>query len=177
MSKEVHFFATKADLEKGLKELTFTRNVKYVRTGLFDNKEVPIYTSFSEIGDFGINHSGNHISESYLVLDQNIELQIREVHQQRGGLKFAVDQRINGSSIVFWPGGMHKENFLICGHISTSSKENISLELYKDFRKKVLKGFKKIGSYYCGPEALQMKDKVRFITMGVHQDKIYDLKI
>ncbi|MEH7331052.1 hypothetical protein V7161_00025 [Neobacillus drentensis] len=177
MSKEVHFFATKADLETGLKELELYRKVKYVRAGLFDQMEVPVYTSYSEIIDFGINHSGDHISERYLVLDQNFELKIEEVPQQRGGLKFAVDQLINGSSIVFWPGGIHKESFLICGHISTSSKENISLELYKDFRKKVLKGFKKIGSYYCGLEALQMKDEVRFITIGIHQDKLYDLKI
>lgn len=177
MSKEVFFFASKTDLELGLSEVESGRQVKYARTGLFDDREVQVYMSFSEIVDLGVNRSGNHQSESYLVLDQAVELQIREVPQSKGGVKYAIDQMNNTSSIVFWPGGVYKENFIICGHIATISNESLSLALYKEFSKKLLKGFKKVGRYYLSPEAFKMKDSFRYITMNINQPTEYDLKL
>lgn len=177
MSKEVFFFATKSDITSGLQAIEDIRPVKYVKTGLFDDRDVPVYMSYNEIQYLGINSTGNHQSESYLVLDKSVGIIVREVPQSKGGVKYAVDQMHNNASIVFWPGGLYMGDYLVCGHIETISNDLISQELFKEFSKKITKGFKKIGRHYCGPDSLQLKGRVRFITMSINQSSEYDLKV
>lgn len=174
MSNQGFFFATKLDLKSGLKAFETTRPVIYAKTGLFDTPEVPVYMSSDEIKDLGINHSGNHNSESYLILDKSASLNIREIPQKRGGVKYAVDQLINGDSTVFWPGGLHKQDYLVGGRVATVHSDPKSLELNKKFSKAITKGFKKVGRYYCGPEAMLLYGKVRYITIHINQSKDYD---
>lgn len=177
MSKEIFFFATKSDLIAGLKSLEESRLVKYVESGLFDSKDVPIFLSCNDIETLGVNLCGDHQSESYLVLDRDIDLKIREVPQVRGGIKYAIDQLENGASVVLWPGGMYKQDYLIIGHLATISNERVSLELFKDIRKNLIKGFKKSRGCYIGPEALKLYGEIRFITMHINQSTEYDFKL
>lgn len=177
MSKEIFFFATKSDLIVGLNSFEESRLVKYVKTGLFDSRDVPIFMSSDDLGTLGVNLSGNHQSESYLVLDRITNLEIREVSQSKGGIKYAIDQMANSASVAFWPGGIYKQDYLICGHLATISNEQASLELFKDFSKTLIKGFKKSGRYYIGPEALKLDEKFRFITMNINQPTEYDFKL
>jgi hypothetical protein len=90
---------------------------------------------------------------------------------------FTVDQDMNPTSIVFWPGGLYQDHALICGHIGTISDNAESIDLYESFRTTVLKGFTKIKSYYVGPEALRRLDSGwRLVTISVRSPAEYDLR-
>lgn len=177
MSKEIFFFATGSDLIPGIMIIESLRELKYIKCGVYDNRDVKAYNSLLDYENFGLNISGNHQSESFLVLDRATELYIREVPQARGGLKYFVDQEVNKESIIIWPGGMFGNVFLVCGHIATIADNPLSQSLYGFFSKNIVKGFSKVNRYFIGPEALQLKKKIRFITMNVKQSSGYDLKL
>jgi hypothetical protein len=177
MSKEFFFYATKNDLLIGIQNFEETRPVDYIPVELYNDPNIPKYESINKYESLGINYSGNHQSELLLILDKGIRVNVRGVSQQRGGIKYAFDQSNNHTSIVFWPGGIYKNECLINGHVNTISDDRISLELYKEFRKKVTKGFKKIKGYYFGPEALDLYGKVRFVTTHIYQSEEYDFRI
>jgi len=145
MSKEILFFATKLDITEGLKSLESEYLLKYVRCGLFENENVEIYYSAFDIEGLGYSETGSVSNQSYLVLDRNTQLNIRNVPQQRGGVKYAVDQMENKKSIVFSPGGLYGKDYIIFGRISTISSLPEGLKLFKVFTKKLTKGFSKVG--------------------------------
>lgn len=177
MSKEIFFFASRADMLKSLKEIEQVRKIKYIKCGAYDSQEYLIINSVDCFDSLGLNTCGNHQNESYLVLDDSALVVAREVKQSAGGVKYFIDQMENKTSIVFWPGGLYESNYLICGHVATIFDEKTSQELYKHFTKTFIKGYKKIGKYYIGMEAMDMAPNVRLITMNVNQPKEYDLKI
>ncbi|MFC5530164.1 hypothetical protein [Cohnella yongneupensis] len=177
MSKEVLFFATKSDIMSGLQKIEGEYSLKYVRSGLFDNEDVKIYSSALEIEELGYNKSGNGLTHAYLVMDQSTQLNIRNVPQQRGGMKYAIDQLINTESLLFAPGGLYGDGYLIFGRITTISSLPVGLNFFKEFTKKVTKGFIKIGRYYVGPEAKLLSNERRLITININQSPEYDLKL
>lgn len=160
MSMETFFFATRSDVFKGLKEIELAWKIKYIKRRAYDSQDYMICDSIDNFDNFGINTSGDHQSESYLVLDNSIPAIAREVKQSTGGVKYFIDQMENKSSIVFWPGGLYETDYLICGHIATLSDDKASQELYKYFTKIFIKGYKKIGRYYVGIEAIEMAKKL-----------------
>ncbi|GLC31552.1 hypothetical protein [Clostridium omnivorum] len=177
MPKEKNFFATKADLINGLDAFEQLRPVKYVKCGVSDTKEILIYETIDEFINLGKNSTGDHQSESYLVLDYNVDLNLRQIKQMDGSVKYFVDQLMNKSSVVFWPGGIYDETYLICGHVATISDDPISLDLFKHFSMAITKGFEKVGRYYIGLEARKLSLKRRLITMNINQPVEYDLKL
>jgi hypothetical protein len=177
MSKEIFFFATKTDIETVLKGVESKRKIKYICHKSYDKPEGEFGNSFKELKGLGFNHSGDHQSESYFVFDSDVDVNFRESKQVSGGYKYFLGQDINPASIVFWPGGICKENFLVCGHMATISDNPTSIDLYGTFRKEIVKLFKsKVNRYYIGPDALSLKDCVRFVTMGINQPEIFDVK-
>jgi len=93
------------------------------------------------------------------------------------GGAYSLTQKSNPDSIVFSPGGVYRgERVLICGHIGTVSQSPASLELHKQFVKRISKSFEKIGSYYVGPEAAQlMQQGYRMVTSSIGSSTVYDL--
>lgn len=178
MSKELFFFATKKDLLQNLVEFEKYFPVKYYRNGLFSCKDSIIeYPTITDIDNIGFNISGNHQSESYLIINRHDTINVREVQLERGGIKYSVSQINNDNSIVLWPGGLFKEKYIICGHINTTKLSSIAIELLNNYIKYLKKGYKKVKSFYVGPEAMTLKDTHRFITMGYDQPEEFDLKI
>jgi len=177
MSNEIFFFATKSDMLNRLKEIELVKKIKYTKCGGYDSPNYIEFDSIDKFMNFGINTTGNHQSESYLVQDASIPVVAREIKQSSGGVKYFIDQMVNQTSIVLWPSGIYNEDYLICGHIATISDEKTSLEFYKLFTKAFVKGYKKVGRYYIGPEAFTLSTKMRFITMNVNQPLEYDLKV
>jgi len=177
MANEIFFFATRDDMLKRLKQFETVKRLKYIKCGGYNSPDIDEFQSGDEIPDLGINNSGNHQSESYLIQDISIPVLVREIKQSTGEVRYFVDQMLNKESIVIWPSGIYGNCHLICGHIATISSEKTSLELYKPFSKMFVKDFKKVGKYYIGPEALSLTGKMRFITMNVNQPIEYDLKV
>lgn len=178
MTKQKHLFAVKADLEAGIRHAESGMTLKYVLAGMSDSPDFHVYESLFDYEQLGANTYGDHIrGDCFLVLHKSEKVNAEKVPQRRGGAKYVVYQDKNPHSITFQPGGIYDPNHLVCGHIATISESMVSLELFKNFSRAILKDFKKVGNYYVGPEALKMLDRgVRLITMGIDEPPEYDLK-
>ena len=176
MANEFFFFATKNDLHRIMQNIELQINLKYVNCGSYESKELPILKSISEYPFLGINRSGDHQSESLLVMnaDDNIYITERNAKTYTGKLKYSISQQGNENSIILWPGGIHKDNFLICGHVGTIHKSKISQELFTLFKKEFIKQCKRYGRYVVGKETIQLYGKIRFITININQSREYD---
>jgi hypothetical protein len=178
-------------LEPGLRLIDSQSRLKYVARFLYatNNKGIPIvvphkspdfetHESLLNADRLGINLTGQHnTGDDYLVIKETDDIRLRSALQRKGGVHYFVDQEFNPRSICFRPGGIYKERNLISGRIGTASDDPDSLELYKTFTKAITKGFKKVGNYRVGHEALRLMDQgVRMITMGVDEPPEYDLR-
>ena len=180
-SKQTHFFATRKDLEQLAEMLESNRQIKYVRSGLFDNPNPVVYKSLLDYAELGIKRTGQVTTADnmFLVFDTaSPEVIIEPVPQITGGMKYAIDQRRNQETINFRPGGLFGADNLIAGNFGTISMHPTSIEIYYLFRKTVIKHSSKIGYAYVAREALElMKKGVRMVTMGIDSPPEYDLNI
>lgn len=177
MANEIYFFTTKLDLIKIIQNVEQNIQLKYIETNSYDSSEIKVYDSLEEYENIGINLSGDHQSESFLVLEKNDQLNIREVKQINSGVKYYVDQMENENSIVIWPGGIYKNHYLICGHAGTINKTPESKKILNIFNKNIKKQCnQKIGRYYIGKDAQKLFNQIRFITINVNQSEEYDVK-
>lgn len=181
MAKELYFFLTKEDWLQILEGIEQTSSFKYILAKAYSSdefNEMKEYVSLKDYNGLGLNESGNHQTESFLVLERDEILNVREVEQVDGGIRYIVDQLKNEKSVFLWPGGIHRNQYLICGHIATIHTGEKSKKIYSMFEKSIKKQCKtKVGRYYVGNEAIKLRNKVRFITININQSEEYDLKI
>lgn len=178
MSKEMFFFATRKDIGSVILSIESKYKFTYTKTGTYESiSTIQSLNSLLAYENLGINISGNHQSESFLVLDTLNKLNIRERTISSGEKRYYIDQENNKNSIVIWPGGLCRDMYLICGHIATISEDEESLALYKKFTQEIKKHFKKDKRYYLGQDAIKLSQKVRLITMGINQPEIFDFKV
>jgi len=157
-----NLFATRGDLEPGLADAERSRELRHV--------------SLAGMEGLGISRTGNHLEPSYLVAPRNVAVAARAVPQRKGGVLFALDQMENPSTFVFQPGGIFEQQCLVAGHIGTIHEDPIGKELLQDFSRAVTRGFKKVRSYWVGPEALTLLDSgVRLVTISAKEPSEYDL--
>jgi hypothetical protein len=177
-SKQTMFFLLLEDITHILQDIEAVVDIRYSKTGLFDSNSIPEYNSIFDTPNPGVTYSGdwNRI-DSYLILKKKTPLNIREVPQNKGGIKFAVDQMINLKSIEIKLGGVYqtKQNIIVAGRIATISEESDSNELYKLFSTRIKNEFKRIGTFYLGKKAEEkMKAGWRLVT-DEGSPKEYDL--
>jgi hypothetical protein len=155
------------------------RPLKYALCGLFPSRDVQICRSLLDLENLGTATGRNRtLCARYLILQTEKELHVRSVAQFSGGTRYAVDQLHNPASIVFQPGGVYGEGFLIWGNIGTASNHPHAVQLFREFSRSVTSGFRKHNNYFVGAEALKLREKgVRLITMHVDEGKEYDLAI
>lgn len=170
-------FATRNDLEPGIRAFEAKRSVKYMETGLFETYPTEVYYSLLDVPDLGIAKYGQvPLEDSYLVLDASTEVLIREIPQRRGGVRYALDGMVNPISLLFSPGGMYQESALIVGELWPCSDEPAAIELYRLFAREVTRGFTVVGRlYHCGPEALQLARAGIRLTHDVRSPIEYDI--
>lgn len=180
MPKSLYFFATKSDLSSGLQKIENNLTLKYVQFGLFDSPNPMIYNSAFEICTLGYSITGDTVQdERYLVFNQASSIDIKQIQQRRGGVKYEISQDNNPNSLVFSPGGLYDNDFIVAGSVSTNSNESETLEVYKKFTSLLTKGFKKVSGsrYYVGPEAIGLSNVRRLVTIKTRQSQEFDLKI
>ena len=172
------FFVVLSDIEPILKKVETSVGISYFKMGMFDDRNVPHYPSIFDAPNIGLTLSGdwNRI-DSYLVIPAGTLLEIRDIPQRAGGIRYAVDQSANKRSIELKLGGIYKgeENILVAGRIGTISESEFSLNTFKLFSSLIRKEFKKIGTFYVGKVA---EEKLRTGWRLVTNDKSpkeYDL--
>jgi hypothetical protein len=177
-SRQLMFFTVFEDIEKIFKNIEIAIDIQYYNAGMMDCKDIPNYSSIFDILNLGFTLSGdwNRI-DNYLVIKKATSLNIREVPQKTGEVKFAVDQLINPKSIELKLGGIYKDNIIVAGRVATVSEDEVSNELYKLFSSKIKKEFIKIGTFYVGKIAEEkLRNGWRLVT-NEKSPKEYDLAL
>jgi hypothetical protein len=111
-----------------------------------------------------------------LVVDRGTAIVIRDVPQHAGGIKYAIDQLNNPDSTVLWPGGMHGSDVLISGRIATTGLTSAAKELQREMIRAVTKDFRRIGTFWLGPDALRLFEAGARLTMATQMPSSYDLR-
>jgi hypothetical protein len=176
---DTKIFATRSDLIPRIERVESQKDLHYARTGLFYHDEIITSTFLKDVKEMGYNTTGQYISGiAVLVVEKKHKIKIRKVKQRTGGYLYAIDQLKNPHSIVFQPGGMYENSYLIRGGINTVSESKESKQLFHFFSKGITKGFTKIRGWYVGPEAMKlMNSGVRLITMHINESPEYDLAV
>lgn len=171
------FFATKADLERLLREVESERGLQFVETGLFDSPSVEPIHSLLGTPNLGQLSVGDHNQgPCYLVATGDSSVVVRSVPQRRGETKYAVDQQENPNTIVFRPSGAFGQECLIDGQVGTIYNNPNSLKLFQLFRNEMKRQFTKVNEFYVGKEAGELLDKGWRLTANVKSPTLYDLK-
>ena len=176
MPYQIHVFATREDLVARAGDIEASP-IQYVDCDELDGR-VQTYRSIVEIPDLGTNKTDSHMTGArYLVIRNGVKPVVRTIPQRKGGVRYSLDQRSNPQSIVFWPGGSHESDVLICGHVGTISEDRRSVELYESFCRGLLRTFVEIKGYHVGPEALGLlKAGGRLVTVSVRSPIESDLR-
>lgn len=179
-SRQLMFFALFEDLEPLVKDIENRLDIQYFKSGMHESENIIQYNSIYEIPNAGFTSSGDwNKIDSYLVVKKNTLLNIREIQQKTGAIKFAVDQMINPNSIEIKLGGIYteKENVIVAGRVATISNDDDSDELYKVFTKLFKKEFKKNGFFYVGKFAQEGLQKGWRLVTNEKLSKEFDLII
>ena len=129
-------------------------NLDYVQAGMFTTKDVIRYPSALDLPDLGISRKGSSDAD-YLVVPRGTPINVQEVAQRRGGVRYFVDLSTN-TGVVFRPGGMFKKECLISGEVGTPLTDEVSLRVWKVFSKFFFRDFVRVNLVRLGPEALQL---------------------
>jgi hypothetical protein len=173
------FYATAQDLSEVLSSLEAQKDLQYTLAGLFDSKEFQTYLSHRDIPDLGrAFHRSAVANRQYLVSLRGAVMRIRDVPQYSGGVLFAVDLRLNEDSIVFSPGGRHRQDVLLYGMVGTLSPppSAASKSLYTFVAKGFRKDFKRVREYFVGPKALDLMAGGVRLAMDATSPPEFDLK-
>jgi hypothetical protein len=85
MSKQTHIFATRSDLESGLRKFEAKTDLKYARCDLYYGPVYEQYLSLLDWADLGKNTTGDHISgPQFLVVPRDRKINIESVPQVVG---------------------------------------------------------------------------------------------
>lgn len=172
----IHFFAAKHDLEAILAAVESERPLKYVRAGMFDVPETTTLASGLQIPNLGLAPSGDHNLEPFwLITDANVNVEMEVVPQRRGGTRYGIDPGLNPESVVIWPGGVFEDSCVIAGQIGTAMMNPTSMQLLNLFAREIRRQFKRIKSFFVGPEAEQLLDAGYRLTHSVKSPGECDL--
>jgi hypothetical protein len=178
MSMRRNIFATAADLLPGLARFDEACPIHYFETGLFDSQVQRGFDRGAVLPHLGFAPSGDANHEPrFLVVTQDTNLVVREIPQRVGGVKFAVDQLHNPASTVFQPGGLYETDVLISGQIASTGTTADAIEIQRLMVQTVTKGFRRVQSYWLGPEAFAMLHSGARLTPAVQTPRLYDLRM
>lgn len=177
-SKQLFFFSEICDIKRIMKNIEEVKAIEYYEAGLFDTNTSFHLDSLLELEELGYVSNGdwNH-SKNFLVIPKGQLINIREIPQRSGGVKYAFDQMKNPKSIVFKGSGILKDGVIVAGSIGTISEDELSLEIFRNFSKQLKKAFYKVGSFYVGPKAKEKLNKGWRLVTNANSPIQYDLKI
>ncbi len=177
MSKSLSFFAVPSDLVEVLQEVESTREVQYTLAGMFDEEKVITFPSFKGIDKLGLALKGDqNLEATYLVSSRGTSILPREVPQRQGGIRFAVDQKLNPHTVALSPGGLFGDASVIAGQVGTATDAPESLDLLSLFTKGIRENFKKVRSFWVGEGASKILSSGGRLTTMVKSPVEYDLR-
>ena len=174
------FFVLASDIEPLLRKLESSYQVHYYKAGMFDNPKTPNYSSSIQFPNLGFALVDESIAtDSYLVMPKSVEMNVREVPQRAGGIKYAVDFLVNEASVELKIAGIYEaeENVLIAGRIAILNKNEFATSFFKTFSNLMKKEFRRVDTFYVGNEAYKRLQEGWRLVINVRAPKQGDLKI
>jgi len=167
-SKQIFFYGLEIDLRDILKHIEQNFEVKYIKVGLLDYTPDTIDSFLDTENTIGVSlyKDWNQV-DKYMIIPKTEEVEIRNVPQKRGGLKYAIDQMKNPNSIIFYSGGVYNESFIIASKIGTISQTEFSKKIFKSVSSYIKKGFQKEGAFYISDESLKKQKQGVILTTDV----------
>ena len=173
---QIHFYATRDDLEPVVREIESTGVFRYALTGLHASECYPEYLSALDIPSLGRATADQaNTCDSYLVVERSEKIAIRDIRQGLLRIRYAVDQLANPRSIIFQSGGVRDGRVIIHGRVATICDSEEAKSMFRLFSRCLKKNFTKRQAFYVGPEAMRLKDDGYRLTIGVKSPKEYDL--
>ncbi len=177
MSRVIDIFATRKDLTDVLVDVESAKSVHYVEAGMFDTPEPAQYGSCLEIPGLGaIRVAEANLAPIFLVADATLLFAIRPVPQRKGGIRYAMDQRMNPDSVALYPGGQFDDRTIVAGSIGTCTESAASAGLLATIAAAIWRKWSEIKSYVVGPEAAAILDAGGRLTANVRSPREYDLR-
>jgi len=178
-NKQIFFYGLKEDFIEIFKSVESSFNIKYAQAGLFDDKvsvsSVRSLVTSDDIDDVEYGDWNNN--KKYLLLPKENDIQIRSIPQKKGGIKYAVDQMKNEDSVVFYIGGIYKDNAVIASKIATISNTEFTKSILKYLTAYIKKNFDNINGFYVSPKALKESEKGLRLTTDINASLDYDLAV
>lgn len=177
MNKRFSIIATKNDMIEILTIFgdLLSYEIKYVKEGPFQGDFSEIFDKIEDIPDLGYLHSDSHLAVSYLIMQRNTKIKYEELKGEKGLIR-SVSYGDNDESIIFFPSGFSiNEDCLIHGEFTIKEENEVSKEMMKNIKKSLKKCCMYVNNCFIGKEALILKNRVRYIMIGVGEPQEYDL--
>jgi hypothetical protein len=174
-----HFFATAEDLLPIFDLVDRKYRLAYTLMGRHESSELRTVAKGADIPTLrDVMEAPNAIAcPSYLVTVQGAPIHVREVPQESGGTRYAVDQLINPDSITFSHGGFFSPEILLLW----TDRHCFGFCSCEDTVSRLLRGSCQVvrpnRSILVGPQANELLRKGCRLTMGANSPKEYDLAV
>ena len=173
---QIHFYATREDLEQVIRGIEAASSFRYALTGSHKSRSFPVYSSALEIPSLGRATGDQAMAcEAFLVVRKEEKIGIREIRLSSGEMRYAVDQLVNPHSITFQPAGLWESGVIIHGRAATTGQSEEAKEIFRLFKKGLTKGYEKRRAFYVGPMAMRLKEEGYRLTMAVQSPPVFDL--
>jgi hypothetical protein len=174
-----HFYATADDLLPVFDLVDRKHRLAYTLMGLQESPKLCTVTKGTDIPTLRdvMAASNADACPAYLVTLEDAAVQVCEVPQRSGGMRYAVDQLINPDSITFSHGGFFSPEILLYGRVGTVSDSAVAKKLFRAFSSALAKMFVRIKAFWVGPQANQLLRKGCRLTIGANSPKEYDLAV
>ena len=125
-SKQIHLFATRSDLEPGLRRAEAELELKYARCGLLYGPIFEQHLSLLEWDGLGRNTTGDHMSDScFLIVKRDTEVRLEPIPQRGNDEDMIPQAALSGESRFARPNAAMGTERLISGiRYDLSQKRN-----------------------------------------------------
>lgn len=176
--KKIMFFLDENEQYKLLKTIEENNSVFYVKCGNYETNKIPQFSSIDEFAPLISPTIGEHYYSSWLIFlkDMNVVTENITVLGKEKSIVYPL--RGNDNAIVYNPGGVYQENYLIHGEFSILSNNSLMLDMFKQIKINLKKFSIKKRSYYVGKETYSNIGRYkRLVTISVKSPDIFDFKI
>lgn len=148
------YYAAPEDLIAVLKLIDSGMELMYYQYGNFKESEFQNaykLTSLLEYPQIGFSHTGDYKQEMFMVKPRSQPLKLKYL-DAADGKRIVVS--VKNEPFIMWSlGGLWKENMIIMGQLAAAKTDEQSKKIFSRIKHIFAKQFKKIGTYYIGPEA------------------------
>jgi hypothetical protein len=171
-------YATPTDILQFLEDFEASRSIYYWLAGPSEGSCAERWENSVSIPGLGIAEGPQtSLCKSYLVTKRSAEVVSRKVMQVGGGALFFADQLVNPESLVLTPGGIWRSGMIVAGMIGTVHENPSSRSLMGAARGSLRRNFRKVKSFWVGPEALLRLRSGERLTIAEQSPSSFDLRL